>query len=422
MQTQQMDTFGDMTPVEPIVVAATAADSTGGGEGIDSFDNMDVVTELPKEEEEVKTEAKKDGDSQVDQLDEEEDKIEKKAEEKPKEEEKKVEEPKEEEKAEEVKEEKPQGKTVRLKDGDKAVDLSEEATVKVKVKGKNEFVSLADLKKNYSGHVVYDEKIKEADTKLRESEEKSEKFEGQKNAIVNDLKKVVSKMDDVDGNPLDAMKYLLEITNRPVHTYMKRALEAQLDQLSELQEMTETERELYWTKQESEWLRNNQATQDKRLSDENAHRALTQKVDNLREQYGVGEEEYIEVQRELETTGREITPELVVQAAMFKPVHAQAQEFVMTNFSEDLGDNDLQNLTAGTAQVLFNNPKATNEEAVRLAARSLGYEVSTMEDDVKELESKNVRPASKATDNSHLRYGKELEDDEVDSFDSFDYL
>jgi hypothetical protein len=185
--------------------------------------------------------------------------------------------------------------------------------------------------------------------------------------------------------------------------------------------MTETERELYWTKQESEWLRNNQATQEKKLKDENAQTALTQKVDNLREQYGVSEEEYLEVQSELDQTGREVTPELVVQAAMFKPVHAEAQEFVTTNFGEDLGDDDLQNLTANTARVLFNNPKATNEEAVKLAARELGYEVSTVEEDLEELGSKSTKKAVQEEDNSHLRYGK-VKDSGYESFDDFDTL
>lgn len=418
-----LDTFGDMTPIE----APTMDNSNGAVEAsdaLDTFENGAVITELPKEEEKV-AKAKEGKDSQVEQLDdqEEEEKVEEEKKEEPKEEVKEEvkEEAKEEAKEEPKEEVKLEGKSLRLKEGDKAVDINENATLKVKVKGKNEFVSIADLKKNFSGHQVWDEKIKLADTKLKESEQKAEKFEGQKNAIVNDLRQVVEKMDDVEGNPLDAMKYLLEITGRPVHTYMKRALEAQLDELGQLQEMTETERELYWTKQESEWLRNNQATREKKLEEENAQTALTQKVDNLREQYGVSEEEYLEVQSELDQTGREVTPELVVQAAMFKPIHAEAQEFVTTNFGEDLGDDDLQNLTANTARVLFNNPKATNEEAVKLAARELGYEVSTVEDDLEELNSKSTRKTVTEEDDSHLRYGK-VKDSGYESFDDFDTL
>jgi hypothetical protein len=212
-----LDTFGDMTPIE----APTTDNSTNGVESsgaLDTFENGAVITELPKEEEakpeEKVAKAKEGKDSQVEQLDDQE--------EGEKVEEEKKEEPKEEVK-EEVKEEpkeevKLEGKSIRLKEGDKSVDINENATLKVKVKGKNEFVSIADLKKNFSGHQVWDEKIKLADTKLKESEQKAEKFEGQKNAIVSDLRQVVEKMDDAEGNPLDAMKYLLEITGRPVHS------------------------------------------------------------------------------------------------------------------------------------------------------------------------------------------------------------
>jgi len=410
MQVQEMDTFGDMSPIEAV---SAAPDSTGGGAGMDTFEDGPVVTEVPEEEVEVKDETKT---NQIEQLDDQEE-----GEKKPEAEEKA---PEAEEK-EEVQEEKEpevelEGKSLRLKEGDKAVDINENATIKVKVKGKNEFVSLADLKANYSGKVVYDETIGEAKEKLEHAEAESAKFEGQKNAIVSDLQEVVKRMDDVDGDPLDALKYLLDITGRPVHTYMKRALEAQLDNLTDLQEMTETERELHWSRQESEWLRNNQATRDKQSADDNAQRASVQKIEGLREQYGVSEKEYAQVKSELEQETGESDPQRIIQLAKFKPVYMESKSFVDTNFANDLGETDLENLTAGTARVLFANPKATNEEAVKLAARELGFEVSTVDEDVKALEAKNPSKPTEAKPTG-FKYGKKSTEEHVESFDDYDY-
>jgi hypothetical protein len=410
-----MDTFGDMSPIEAVT---PAPDSTGGGHDLDTFDNGDVVLEEPKKEEEkseLKDESKNNQKEQLEDQEEKDEKKEAKSEEK--------EEPKSEEK-EEVKEEKEpevklEGKTLRLKEGDKAIDVNENTTVKVKVKGKNEFISIADLKQNYSGKIAYDETMAEAKTKLEDAETKSAQFEGQKNAIVQDLKAVMEKMDDPEGNPLDALKYLLDITGKPVHTYMKRALEAQIDQLSELQEMTETERELYWNRQETDWLRNNQATREKQTAEEKTQRDSSQQIVNLREQYGVSEKEYAQVQSELEQELDDVTPEQVVQLAKFKPVYTETKTFVDENFAEELGDTDLEDLTAGTARILFRNPKATQEEAVKMAARELGFEVSTVDEDIAELESKNPSKPVDAKKGSDYKYGRKTTE-QIESFDDFE--
>ncbi len=411
MAVQELDTFGDMAPIE----AVSTPEAVESGSALDTFEDGPVVTEVPDEEEkaEIKDETKT---NQTEQLDDQEEK-EGKKEEKEEVKEEVKEEAKEE--TEEVKEEKLEGKSIRLKEGDKAVDINENATIKVKVKGKNEFVSLADLKANYSGKVVYDETIVEAKEKLEHAEAESAKFQDQKNSIVSDLQEVVKRMDDAEGDPLDALKYLLDITGRPVHTYMKRALEAQLDQLTDLQEMTETERELYWTKQESEWLRNNQATRDKQSKEEQTQRESSQQIINLREQYGVSEKEYAQVKSELEQETGESDPERIIQLAKFKPVFMETKAFTDENFADDLGETDLENLTAGTARILFANPQATNEEAVKLAARELGFEVSTVADDVKALEAKNP---SKPTESSasQFKYGKKTTEDHVESFDDYD--
>ena len=122
-----------------------------------------------------------------------------------------------------------------------AVDVSPEATVKVKVNGKNEFVPIKELMTNYSGKIAYDEKFETLTSDTKKFADEKEQFTAHKSEMMEDFREVFKKMDDPDGNPLDALSYLLDISGKPVHTFMKRVMEHQLEELEQLQEMDETE-------------------------------------------------------------------------------------------------------------------------------------------------------------------------------------
>jgi predicted DNA-binding protein len=416
-----MDTFNDMTPIEE----PTQEVSNDGG--METFDNMEPITEDVtdgEQEQSSKTEDKqtaeeKQDDSQVKQLDEEEE-SDKKADEgdASKSDVDKKEDSTEDKPAEEKTETAPKGPTLRVKNGDESVDISPEATVKVKVNGKNEFVPVKELMTNYSGKVAYDEKFEKIQSETKEFTKEKEEFTAYKDNMVGNFKEIFGKLEDPETNPMEALTYLLDIAGKPVHTYMKRVMEHQLGELEKLQEMDETEMSLYWTQQENEYLRSNQATQAKREESQKTKMELDSKISDLRERHGVSEEEFSTVRNELieQTGSKDVSPEDVVQYAKFKPLHSKAQGYVNENFEDQLGDTDLENLTAETARVMFTVGKLNEEEAVKIAARNLGFEIETEADHLKNLEGKKQEEIK-----IPKAQGKVAPENEFETFDDFNY-
>ena len=212
------DSFADATPIQadgtPVVEAAPAASANPNEpsteqvqpSNVDSFDGP----EMTEEEMQTKIEEMRSGkNDQTKKLDEEEVKDEKKEDEKEPEKEPEKEEEKEPEK-EEVKDEKPAGKTIRMKDGDKATDISLEATVPVKIKGKKEFVSIQELRENFSGKQAWTEEIETAKTAQKDAEHLTQRTVAERQEIMGHLSKISEMMDADDFDPIKPLAYLVE--------------------------------------------------------------------------------------------------------------------------------------------------------------------------------------------------------------------
>lgn len=421
-----MDTFNDMTPIEPEDVV----ESTEGNDGLDTFDNMEPILEEPTEEEgkeEPKSTDKKDGDSQVDQLDEEEEGA-KKSEEKTTEDKRPSgkEDSKEEDSESETEDDEtqtdneiPEGKAIRIKEGDKSHDLNENSTVKVKVNGKGKFVSLRELKEAYSGETAYSTKIAEANRNLEVAKVEREKAEGASAHLRDTVEGFVAKLQEKDSNPIDAIVNLLDQFGKNGHTYIRRLVETQSQLGSELSELTETEQELFWTNFENKQLQNIQASQKERLEREEAEKGLVAHVDALREKHGISEEDFIVAARELsgKVDSANLTAETVVEYIATQP-HIKTVEDLTKDFIEDMDDADYEKLVADSAKVLFNYSEMDPTEAIKLAAKRLGYEIETDDDLARQIEDK--QPPKKKELPKNQRVGRYSED-HIESFDDFDY-
>ena len=399
---QELDTFADDTPIELPQDAGTPVAPENPED--DTFDNG----YYPEKKEEV------DPDSQVKAMEDQED-------EKPDPEVKKEEVKVEEKPEEEVKEEKetPKGKLLKFKDGEDTVDISPEATIKVKVKGKNEFVTLEDLKADYSGNAAWSEKIAEANQKMEESEQTASVFKEEKQELVGHLEKIAGMLDKESGDPMEALYYLLDMTGRDSNTYSKRVFDFMEEQVQTMSEMDDVEKELYWTKRKLDGLNSNQAAKAETAKSEQTRTELIQKVDRLRESQGVSEEQYVQAHKEMTKNGHEnITPEMVVNYNVMKP-HVEKALDLTEQFEEDLGDADMDALVHETALTLRSYPKISDHDAVSISAKKLGFDVETLDDDINELNDK-VGNSRYVKNDPVKKAGRKLEENEVESFDDFD--
>lgn len=348
--------------------------ANGGKEAPESFDNFvpKGLNDAKEELEEIKTkeaDAKekvedKPSTRQVDQMDEEEEK---------------VKEVVKEEKIPEVKEEpeKPVGKTVRLKDGDEAFDVPEDATIRVKVKGKNEFVTIKELQEEYSGKMAVKDEMGKAAQKRQEYEQKERVLIEEKKEIAGMIRELTGLMDDPKKNPMEALLYLVDKSGRNVHDYTKRVYDYFQEEMAKFQEMDEVQQALYWKDRELGYLRSNQAAKERREADARAQRERVEQIERLRGSSGVSEEQYVQAHEELVKLGfrpEQVTPKAIVDYAVMKP-HLDRAEGIAKGYEADLTDDQMDELVEVVAGTLRRNPKLSDEKAVTIAAEQLGWDV-----------------------------------------------
>lgn len=405
------ESFDDNTVIEPADIPT--AEDIAANPSEDTFDNG------------VYPEESKGKDSQVQLLDEEDgddkSREDEKGGEKEKPEvdrsEKKEDEGEEKKESEGEKTEKPQGKTLRIKDGENSVDISADATVKVKVKGKNEFVSIEELKSNYSGQKAWTEEIATAKEKTELAEQNTEKFQSERNEVIGHLEKVAGMLDQAEGDPLEALYYLLDITGRDVNTYTKRVFDFMEQRVDDMSEMDDVEKELYWNKRKLQSIEDNQAAKADTLQQENTQRDFIARVDQIRESQGVSEDQYVAAHNELVGLGLDansIRPEQVVEYSVLKPF-AEKAEAISYEYRDDLGDDELDALTTELTSVMQKRPGISDEDALSVAAKMLGYDVESAEEHIDILNDKIPDQTQ------YKQTTKVSEGGAVESFDDFDY-
>lgn len=312
-------------------------------------------------------------------------------------------------------------KTIKIKSEDgKDFEVPLNATVKTKVKGKNEFVTIEELKSSYSGQKAWTEEIETAKQKASDADFKVQKLNEEKQEIAGHLEKIAAMLDKEDGDPLAALYYLVDFTGRDVNNYSKRVFDFMENQVQGLSEMDEVERELYWKKKELDAVNNNQAAKAEETREREAQRDLESRINRLRESQGISEQQFVEAFNELVHLGlkaEQIKPEQAIEYAVLKPF-AEKAEAITHQFNEDLGDDDLDSLTAEITNVLRRNPEKSAEDALEIAAKILGFEIESVDDHIDNLNDKIIDDTTPSpSDELKVKPKKE---DEIESFDDFD--
>lgn len=404
-----LENFDDMEVKElPVEGESVVADSSGD-DGLETFDD-DEVKEIDSEF----------SDNQVDQLEDDEGKeeeSEKRKEEKP---EAKEEEPK---KEEEVKDEpvKPVGKLLKVKTPDgKTVEIDSAATFKVKVDGKNEIVTLDDLKSDYSGRVAYDKKFESLNVEKNQIQEELGNYKAEKSELTGHLQKIASILDDENANPLDALNYLVDMSGRDTLSYTQKVMNFLSEEVRTLDNMDDVERKLYWNEKQLENIRSNQAAKEERETQQRTQRENAERLNQLRESHGVTEEQFVESRSELSQLGyksEEITPQAIVNYAVMKP-HYEKAEQICNEHDDDLSTDQMNKLVTEVANTLKKNPSLSKDKALSTAVNILGWDM----EEIEELENLNSRiprqeESRKSGFSSSYAYGKSNKEDELDMFE-----
>lgn len=410
---EQLDTFDspvEMTNEQMREEISKMSKSDGAKEKEDGKEQAGK----PEQKSEEKNKEGKKGASQVDKLDEEEDDPDKSEEKEEVEEDKK-------EVAPEKKEEKPkpQGKTIKIKEGDEVKEISPDATIKVKVDGKGEFKTLKELAEFYSKQKVDEKLVATARQEKEQLQKQSANYKQQFDTVAGHLTKIQEMMDDDKGDPLAPLFYLLDISDRNAYDYTKRIFSHLSEEVSNLSQLDDVERELYWTKKESDWLKSNQAAKVTRARQAQDTQERIAKIDRLRESQGVSEEQYVQAHEALIGLGFEaskVTPENVVDYAVMRPFYDKAEKLCGA-YQDELDDDQMDELVVTVARTLRNSPRMKAEDVLTYSAKQLGWDVESVDDVIEDINSK---ASTNSVGSERKTPSKKQNNDRPESFDDFD--
>jgi len=406
-------------------MSLAATESTPSETSFETFDNFDEIAaeaedsndDWSKEEAPTKEKVSEDlkviKDSQVDG----EGKLIKDDKEADEEEESEEEESEEEEEKEEIQvkkeEEKKDSKKLRMRMGEELFNVDSDASFKVKVDGKNEDVPLQELINNYSGKTAWDKKFTEIGKEKKTLEVEKAQVTKQSDELKAHVAKALAPLRAKDGNPMDSLLYLVEMSGDDPYNAYRRIMESNLGELGKLMDMEDVERELYFHRKKDELYSDVAKKRQGKLQEEQTFNQVVQKVDSLRQSFNVTEDAYVDASDELEEIYaaskldvNDITHEAIVDYASLKP-HIEVVKGLIEQYEDNISEGKYGDVVAELSRYLRDG-KADETTIKQILARNF-----SVEEDVKELNSKVYGKSAKAPVKKALK-------EESSSFESFD--
>ena len=225
-------------------------------------------------------------------------------------------------------------KTIKAKLADSEFDLDEEATIPVKINGKEEFVQIKDLMGNYSGKVAWDKKFSEVD-----QTRKSVAAQELKLREMADLVKQVYEEQD----PNIKMFRMSQLAGIDPVQFREKFFNENISLLEKYYSMTEDERKADALAYEANIHKMRADTLEKSIKEKQDFESLSSKVAQLRASHSVSEPEFVAKYDQLEqmvkagqVDGKLITPEYIMESIKVDRLWSSAAEKLE---SLDLGWN-----------------------------------------------------------------------------------
>lgn len=293
------------------------------------------------------------------------------------------------EKLAEVKaEDKKDNKKLRMRMGDELFNVDPDSSFKIKIDGEMTDVTTQELINNYAGKTAWDKKFTEIGKEKKTLESEKATLTKQKESLNSHLQQALDPIRDPNKNPIDSLLYLVEMSGEDPYAAYRRIMEANLDELSTLMDMGETERELYFHKKKDELHGNVAKKRQEKIGKEQAFNQAVQKVDSLRQTYNVTEDGFVEASEELEGIYADakldvnsITDEAIVDYASLKPHITKVKELIAP-YEENISEGKYGDVVAELSRYLRDG-KADEATVKSILKRNF-----SVEEDVKELNTK----------------------------------
>jgi hypothetical protein len=311
-----------------------------------------------------------------------------------------------------------ESKKIRMRMGDgELYNVDSNSTFKVKVDGEMVDVAVQDLLNNYSGKTAWDKKFTEIGKEKKLIEVERNTLTKQKDQLLSHLNEALGPIRDKNKNPIDSLLYLVEMSGEDPYAAYRRIMEANLGELSELIDMSETERELFFHKKKDELHSNvNKKRQDKQQK-EQVFNQTVQKVDALRQARNVTEDQFVDASEELEEIYTQskldvntITDEAIVDYASLKP-HIAVVKKLIEPYEENISESKYGDVVSELSRYLRDG-KADEATVSKILKRNF-----SVEEEVKDLNTKVYQKGQKAPKKVNV---SEKDSDGSESFDDWE--
>ena len=327
------------------------------------------------------------------------------SEEESEEEESKEIEEKSEEEEDKPKEEKKDSKKLRLRMGSELFNVDSDATFKVKVDGELADVPVQELINNYAGKTAWDKKFTEIGKEKKTLELEKSTIQREKEVLKSHVSNALAPLKDPSKNPMDSLLYMVEMSGEDPYNAYRRMIESNLDELTNLMDMTETERELYFHKKKDELHSSVARKRQEAYQKESTFKQAVQKVDQLRQSFNVSEDDFVDSSEELESIYKDagldvnsITEETIVDYASLRPHISKVKELIAP-YEDNISEAKYGEVVSTLAKYL--RDKKADEGTVKEILKR-NYSV---EEDVKELntivyKNQGSKPKNKVSEGS----------------------
>jgi len=250
-----------------------------------------------------------------------------------------------EEKTEEAKEESvPETSKEVINDSNKLPDM-----VKVKINGAETEVPLQDVINSYSGQQEIQRRFTEFDKSKKAFETEKKDLVGMNDYVKQEIGDLRSSFDSLigqyekngymDKNPLEAVNQLLDKMGINSNLFERAVFEHQLPDYAKFFNMTDVERDAYYTKKENDYLRRKEQGFNDRDQQVKVREEHQRKDVELIKSAGLDSVKYDELQNELIEAGhKDLTAEKVVEYAKQKPTLDKVVEIFNTLGADPIQD------------------------------------------------------------------------------------
>lgn len=254
--------------------------------------------------------------------------------------------------------------------------------IKTKVDGKEEEVTLAELKSNYAGKVAWDKKFTEVDKKEKAVKSEIESV----NRYINDF---AAKMRD--GDSVGAMQYLASFAGTPPYMVKEQLIAALRPEILRREGLSELEIESESLKEQNEYLKQLHESESQKKMQEQAQTDLERFVNDLRKTHEIDEDTW---QNTIDALDKQLppeevlTPQLVADTILYGRKYEHAGE-ILNSIDPSIA-NDKEWLDS-LVNEMEKYPDATAEDFKEIVNETLAQlNIQTQKSKTKEAEQKLI--------------------------------